>query len=62
VTASAAQAADLKIGVSAFPLSVDPHFYNGLSDRNLALHLFSRLVEQKGHMSLAPASPPSESW
>jgi peptide/nickel transport system substrate-binding protein len=53
-TASAAQAADLKIGVSAFPLSVDPHFYNGIGDRNLALHLFNRLVEQKGDMSLAP--------
>lgn len=54
MAASAAQAADLRIGVSAFPLSVDPHFYNGIGDRNLALHLFNRLVEQKGDMSLAP--------
>ncbi|BFL66332.1 ABC transporter substrate-binding protein [Roseomonas mucosa] len=52
--ASVAQAADLRIGVSAFPLSVDPHFYNGVGDRNLSLHLFSRLVEQKGDLSLAP--------
>ncbi|WP_237180380.1 ABC transporter substrate-binding protein [Roseomonas haemaphysalidis] len=52
--ATAARAADLRMGVSAFPLSVDPHFYNGIGDRNLSLHLFSRLVEQKGDMSLAP--------
>ena len=47
-------AADLTMGNSAFPLSVDPHFYNGIADRNLSLHAFSRLVEQKGDMSLAP--------
>jgi peptide/nickel transport system substrate-binding protein len=49
-----ARAADLSIGASAFPLSADPHFYNGIGDRNLSLHLFSRLVEQKGDMSLTP--------
>jgi peptide/nickel transport system substrate-binding protein len=49
-----ARAADLSIGTSAFPLSADPHFYNGIGDRNLSLHLFSRLVEQKGDMSLTP--------
>jgi peptide/nickel transport system substrate-binding protein len=54
VLAQPSQAADLKIGLSAFPLSVDPHFYNGIGDRNLALHLFSRLVEQKGDMSVIP--------
>ena len=49
-----ADATDLAMGVSAFPLSVDPHFYNGIADRNLSLHLFSRLVEQRGDMSLSP--------
>jgi peptide/nickel transport system substrate-binding protein len=49
-----AQAAELKIGASAFPLSADPHFYNGIGDRNLSLHLFSRLIEQRGDMSLTP--------
>ncbi len=49
-----AAATELRIGASAYPLSVDPHFYNGIADRNLSLHLYSRLVEQTGDMQLTP--------
>jgi peptide/nickel transport system substrate-binding protein len=50
----AGRAAELNFGVSAFPLSVDPHFYNGIGDRSLTLHLYSRLVEQKPDMTPIP--------
>jgi len=50
----AAGATELRIGASAYPLSVDPHFYNGIADRNLALHLYSRLVEQTPDMKVIP--------
>ena len=52
--AGAASAAELNFGVSSFPLSVDPHFYNGIGDRSLMLHLYSRLVEQKPDMTPIP--------
>jgi len=50
----ASRAAELNFAVSAFPLSVDPHFYNGIGDRSLTLHLYSRLVEQKPDMTTIP--------
>lgn len=52
--ATPAEAAELRIGASAYPLSVDPHFYNGIADRNLSLHVYGRLVEQRGDMSVIP--------
>ncbi len=52
--AGATHAAELNFGVSSFPLSVDPHFYNGIGDRSMALHLYSRLVEQKPDMTPIP--------
>jgi len=53
-TTGAGRAAELNFGVSSFPLSVDPHFYNGIGDRSLTLHLYSRLVEQKPDMTPIP--------
>ena len=49
-----ARAADLSVGIGSFPLSVDPQFYNGIADKGLAEHLFTRLVEQKGDLSIEP--------
>ncbi len=49
-----ARAADLAMGVGAFPLSVDPQFYNGIADKALAVHLFTRLVEQRGDQAVEP--------
>lgn len=49
-----AGATELRIGAATYPLSVDPHFYNGIADRNLSLHLYGRLVEQTGDMKLIP--------
>src|SRR5476651_777638 len=50
----AARGSELNFAVSSFPLSVDPHFYNGIGDRSLALHFYSRLVEQKPDMTPIP--------
>lgn len=38
--------ATLDIGLTTTPGSVDPHFYNFNPNNNLALHIFSRLVER----------------
>ncbi len=52
--AAPARAADLAIGSGVFAMSVDPHLYNGIADRALALHLYQRLVEQKEYLSIGP--------
>lgn len=51
---SGAQAADLRAGIATAPLAADPHFFNGFADKALAIHIFSRLVEQTGDTHLAP--------
>ncbi len=38
-------AADLRIGMSRGPASIDPHFYNGTADKNISAQIFDRLVE-----------------
>jgi peptide/nickel transport system substrate-binding protein len=55
-----AQAAELKAGLATAPLSADPHFYNGFAEKALAIHVYSRLVEQTGDTHLAPGL--ASSW
>jgi peptide/nickel transport system substrate-binding protein len=48
------QAAELRAGLAFAPSSVDPHFFNGLANKALAIHIFDRLVEQTPDLRLAP--------
>jgi len=51
-----ARAADrvLRVGIALAPSAADPHFFNGYAEKALALHVFSRLVEQTGDTKLRP--------
>ena len=44
VAMAGARAADLRIGMSAEPSSLDPHFHNLASNNNLAAHVFETLT------------------
>ncbi len=44
----------LRIGIALAPNAADPHFFNGYAEKALALHVFSRLVEQTGDTRLQP--------
>ena len=55
-----AAAADLTIGASSPPYSVDPHFYNALTDKALAVHIFDRLVDLS--IAVKPAPALATSW
>lgn len=46
--------ATLNIGLTTTPGSADPHFYNFNPNNNLALHIFSRLVERDPHIRPIP--------
>ncbi len=52
--AAPARAAELIAALAVAPLAADPHFYNGPADKALALHIFSRLVEQTPDTRLEP--------
>lgn len=54
VPARAQAPAVLRVGIALAPNAADPHFYNGYADKALALHVFSRLVEQTGDTKLQP--------
>jgi peptide/nickel transport system substrate-binding protein len=49
-----AAAADLVMGISRGPASMDPHFYNGTADKNVAAHVFDRLVEMSAAVTPVP--------
>ncbi len=51
---SAAQARDLRIGLSQAPTSLDPLFYVAGSNTEIALNIFEQLVQQDAHQQLTP--------
>jgi peptide/nickel transport system substrate-binding protein len=53
-------AADLRIGISAEPSSLDPHFHNLASNNNLSAHVFETLTRFDSDSKLVPAL--AESW
>lgn len=57
---SAAEAQSLRIGVSAEPSSIDPHYHNLGPNNGLAQHVFEPLVGQDANQGLIPAL--AESW
>ena len=52
--ATAAGAQELKIGLSAEPSAMDPHFHNLTPNNSLTKHMFDRLVDQDEHQRLQP--------
>jgi peptide/nickel transport system substrate-binding protein len=54
-TAGAAGAQELKIGLSAEPSSIDPHFHNLTPNNSLTLHIFERLIAQDENQLLQPS-------
>ncbi len=54
LAASAANAADLKIGLSAEPSALDPHYHNLVPNNAMAKHAFNTLVEQDENQRLEP--------
>jgi peptide/nickel transport system substrate-binding protein len=50
----------LNIGLATTPSSADPHFYNFQPNNNLALHIFSRLIERDARIRPIPGL--AESW
>jgi peptide/nickel transport system substrate-binding protein len=53
--ASAASAQELKIGLSAEPSAMDPHFHNLTPNNSLTKHIFDRLVDQDENQLQKPA-------
>ena len=51
-----AVAADLRIGISAEPSSLDPHFHNLASNNNLSAHVFEALTRFDSDSKLVPRS------
>jgi len=58
--AGAAAASDLRLGISAEPSSLDPHFHNLASNNNIAAHIFETLTKFDSDSMLVPAL--AESW
>ncbi len=52
---SAAGAQELKIGLSAEPSAMDPHFHNLTPNNSLLKHIFDRLTDQDENQRLKPA-------
>jgi peptide/nickel transport system substrate-binding protein len=52
--AGAAGAQDLKIGLSAEPSAMDPHFHNLTPNHSMVRHIFDALVAQDEHQHLIP--------
>ncbi len=57
---AAAQAQELRIGLSAEPSSIDPHYHNLSPNNMLSRHVFEPLVGQDQKQALVPAL--AESW
>jgi peptide/nickel transport system substrate-binding protein len=58
--ACAAAASDLRLGISAEPSSLDPHFHNLASNNGIAAHIFEALTKFDSDSMLVPAL--AESW
>jgi peptide/nickel transport system substrate-binding protein len=58
--ASAASAQELRVGLSAEPSAMDPHYHNLSPNNMLSRHLFEPLVGQDGKQTLVPGL--AESW
>ncbi|SBW10884.1 putative oligopeptide ABC transporter (Substrate-binding protein) [uncultured Alphaproteobacteria bacterium] len=54
LAATAANAADLRIGLSAEPSALDPHYHNLVPNNAMAKHAFNTLVEQDENQRLEP--------
>jgi peptide/nickel transport system substrate-binding protein len=59
-TAATALAADLKIGLSAEPSALDPHYHNLIPNNSMFTHVFDSLVDQDENQRLKPGL--AESW
>src|SRR6266540_2130119 len=55
-----ADAQELKIGLSAEPSSIDPHFHNLTPNNSLTSHIFERLTTQDENQLLKPEL--AQSW
>src|SRR6266852_9402703 len=53
--AGAAAAQELKIGLSAEPSAMDPHFHNLTPNNSLLKHIFDRLTDQDENQLVKPA-------
>ena len=51
----AAQARDLRVGLSAEPTSMDPHFHNLGPNNALRRHIFESLIDTDAQMRLKPS-------
>ena len=51
---ASAQAQELKIGLSAEPSAMDPHFHNLTPNNSLLRHIFDRLIDQDENQALVP--------
>jgi peptide/nickel transport system substrate-binding protein len=60
LTAQAALAQELRIGLSAEPSSMDPHYHNLSPNNMLSRHIFEPLVSQDAKQALEPGL--AESW
>ena len=49
-----AQAQELKVGLSAEPSAMDPHFHNLTPNNSLLRHIFDRLIDQDENQGLKP--------
>lgn len=56
----AASAKDLRIGLSAEPSAMDPHYHNLTPNNSLLSHVFERLIENDEKQNLIPGL--AESW
>src|SRR5205807_2728265 len=52
--AGAAGAQELKIGLSAEPSAMDPHFHNLTPNNSLTKHIFDRLTDQDENQLIQP--------
>src|SRR5262245_65356506 len=51
---TAASAQELRIGLSAEPSSIDPHFHNLAPNNSMIRHIFDAIVEQDEQQRLIP--------
>src|SRR4051794_4111193 len=54
VGAAAQDGGELKIGLSAEPSAMDPHFHNLTPNNSLLKHIFDRLIDQDETQRIAP--------
>ena len=57
---SPASAKELKVGLSAEPSAMDPHYHNLTPNNSLLSHVFERLIENDEKQNLIPSL--AESW